>query len=109
MDLEREFHDAMLGVYEQAPELGYNATRFLQMVYELGGVQAAKRLLQKHDVQSGLAWLWEHGRLDISMEALVLQEPFGSLFSAADLAEAERRLRELGYFKSGHDSFPTSK
>ena len=100
MESEGEFHGAMLGVYGQARALGYNATRFLQMVDELGGLQAAKHLLAKPGVQSGLAWLWEHGRLDISMEALVLQERFRSLFTEPEQAEAHRRLEELGYFKA---------
>lgn len=95
--LEREFHRAMLGVYEQARDLGYPATRFKQMIDEYGGVQTAKRLLAKSGLQSGLVWLWEHQALDISMEALVLQECFQVLFSAAELVEARQRLEGLGY------------
>jgi hypothetical protein len=33
------------------------------------------------------------------MEAVVLQPKFKSLFTAEDLAEARRRLGELGYFE----------
>ena len=97
MSLEMEFHHAMIGVYSQAKAIGYNATRFLQMVDTDGGVNAAKKLLAKQDIQSGLGWLWQNHRLDISMEALVLQEPFRGLFTDCELAEAQRRLNELNY------------
>jgi len=35
------------------------------------------------------------------MEAVVLQDKFRSLFTEEELAEAHRRLEELGYFKKG--------
>ncbi len=38
-DLERRFHRAMIAIYEKAKrEAEYNATRFLQMVSQLGGL-----------------------------------------------------------------------
>lgn len=43
---ERAFHQAMVRIYQRAKdEVGYNATRFLQMVAEHGGVEAARHLL----------------------------------------------------------------
>ena len=45
-EVERRFHRAMVGIYETAKrELGYNATRFLQMVSEQGGLVTARQLL----------------------------------------------------------------
>jgi len=99
-ELENEFHRAMLATYDQAEELGYRATYFLQMVQEHGGVKAAKRLLAQPEVQPGLTRLWELKRLDISMEALVLQEQFQPLFNETELADAHRRLDKLDYFKT---------
>ncbi len=72
--LEAEFHRAMLNIYDAAAKLGYRPVRFLQMVHEHGGVAAAKRLLSGPVAQSGLTTLWELGRLDISMEALLVHE-----------------------------------
>jgi len=96
--LEAEFHEAMLNVYRRAKsECGYNATRFLQMVSEQGGLQAAKTLLYKEGYSDGFVELWQYGRLDISMEALILREPWSSLFTAEELAIAHRRLQELGF------------
>ena len=43
--------------------------------------------------------LWEMKLLNQSMEALVIQERFKTLFTDTEIAEAKRRLEELGYFK----------
>ena len=52
--LEAEFHEAMLDVYEAARAHDYHATYFKRMIDEYGGVGAARRLLAKGDIQSGL-------------------------------------------------------
>jgi transcriptional regulator with XRE-family HTH domain len=97
---EQAFEDAMLGIYEQAKrKCKYNATRFLQMIRRHGGVATAKRLLQTSSVEvsPGLQKLWECGHLDISMEALVQQDAWQSLFTAEELAVAKARLDQLDY------------
>lgn len=93
--LEMQFHDAMLNIYARAKaECGYNATRFLQMISESNGVEAARRLLHGRDSSDGFTELWKCGRLDISMEALVLHTRWKSLFSDEERAIARRRLEE---------------
>jgi hypothetical protein len=98
MGLEAEFTGALRGTYEAARQRGYVATYFLQMLEEHGGVKTAKRLLAKSEPQTGLFELWNLGLLHESMEAVVLQDKFKELFTDGDLAEARRRLEELGYF-----------
>lgn len=96
--IERDFHRAMLGIYQSAlVECGYRATRFLQMVNERGGVQAAKDLLRAGGYSEGLTALWERGRLDLSMEALVLRKQWSSLFDEDELAVARKRLQERNF------------
>ncbi len=70
------------------------------MIDQFGAVETAKRLLADHDIQTGLMRLWELHALDKSMEALVVQEHFRSLFCKDQIEEARRRLEELGYFNS---------
>jgi hypothetical protein len=73
--LEGRFHAWMVDVYHRVKaETGYNATYFLQMVSERGGVDAARRLLHSTAVSDGFTALWERRRLDLSVEALVLDE-----------------------------------
>ena len=95
--LEDKFHNAMEAIYHAATEHGYRATYFLRMVRENGGVAVAKRLLAAPEYQEGLTRLWEIGRLDISVEALVLQERWETLFSDDERREARERLKDFGY------------
>ncbi len=99
MDLEAELTTALRGTYEAARARGYIATYFLQMLEEHGGRETAKRLLAKREPQAGLFELWRLSLLHESMEAVVLQDRFRSLFTEDELAEARRRLEELDYFK----------
>lgn len=96
--LEDQFHGAMVQIYEQAKaECDYVATRFIQMVAEKGGLRTAKELLSKDSPQEGFTRLWECGRLDLTVEALVLKPKFASLFNKAEREEARRRLEEYDY------------
>ena len=92
------FHLQMVEVYERAKsECNYNAVRFHQMVQQNGGLATAKKLLASNHYPEGLTRLWELKRLDISLEALVLKEPWCGLFTTEELAVARKRLKELGY------------
>jgi hypothetical protein len=57
-----------------------------------GGLETAKTLLAKPDPQTGLTRLWECGRLDLSIEALVIDPRFESLFREAERKTARERL-----------------
>ena len=99
-DLESEFHDAMVAIYNSAKvDCRYNATRFLQMLSNKGAVQTARDLLSTDDVQYGFTELWECGRLDLTVEAHVLKPEFRGLFTEAELRRAYQRLEALGYYK----------
>ncbi len=95
--LEGEFHRAMLNIYDTAAELDYRPILFLQMVHEHGGVETARRLLGAPEPQEGLTTLWKLGRLDTSMEALVVQERWMPLFNDDERQAARDRLRAYGY------------
>ena len=96
MDLENEFHHEMVAVADFANAHGFGI-RFRQMLGEYGGVGTAKRLLAKGDIQAGLFELSQLNRLDISMEAYVIQDRFKTLFTPPEITEARRRLEELGF------------
>ena len=96
-NLEVDFHEAMVNIYHAAAELGYRPTYFLRMVNEHGGLAAAKRLLSTAESQEGLTKLWELGRLDISVEALVLEERWEILFSNDERRNALERLESYEY------------
>jgi hypothetical protein len=97
-NIEASFHSAMLNIYEEAKnQCNYNATYFLRMVSEMGGLEAAKRLLSTDAPQYGFTKLWERGRLDLSVEYLVLKREFRNLFTKDELKTARERLETYGY------------
>jgi len=67
------------------------------MVGEHGGVEAAKSLLYTPGLQYGFTELWKCGRLDITMEALILQQQYSSLFTDQEREIARKRLTDCGY------------
>jgi hypothetical protein len=91
--LVARFDAAMLDIYYNAKrEIGYNATRFLVMVKELSGLDAAHHLLAGDRIHDGFAELLLAGRPDLTVEALVLEPEFQALFSADELRVARERL-----------------
>jgi hypothetical protein len=97
-DAEREFGRAMRDIYLRAKdELGYNAAYFLRMLSTDGPIQTARRLITSSQPSEGFTTLWERRRLDLTVEAHVIQPRFQSLFTEAELDAARHRLESYGY------------
>ena len=93
----------MVGVYRRAKsEAGYNATYFLRMISEQGGLATARSLVMSATVSEGFTALWERKRLDLTVEALVLEPQFAGLFSEAELDLARERLAQYGLCPLAH-------
>ncbi len=75
---------------------GYSPTRFRGMVETCGGdfLPRAKEMLLSGVIHQGLWTLAKHGALDISMEAVVQQEPWRKDFKPDHLEAAAWRLKE---------------
>jgi len=96
--LIKRFDRAMINIYTTTKrECGYTATRFFQMVNEIGGLATAKQLIRKPGGTEGFATLWEHGRLDLSVEAAVINPEYQSLFSAEEIKLCKDRLLQFNY------------
>ena len=94
--LEMQFHADMVNIYKTAKkDCGYNAARFLQLIANKGGVEAARQLIVKQT--DGFSALAEFGRLDLSVEAYVLKPEYVSLFTEEERNVCRERLRGLGY------------
>ena len=86
----------MVSIYERAKaEVGYTPTYFLRMLSELGPLETARKLLHDPTVSDGFANLWDRGRLDLTVEALVLRPEFSSLFTDQELDRARGRLKQF--------------
>jgi len=98
ISIENEFDEAMMDIYRRADsEAKYKATRFLQMLNEHRGLETARTLLHSSNVSEGYTALWERGRLDLTVEALVLQTRWDELFTDDERALARRRLEEYAF------------
>lgn len=100
MDLERQFDRAMMEIYVCAKnEAGYTASAFHRMISERRGVATAKHLINDPTVSQGYTALWERRRLDLTVEAVVHENPsWHSLFSPEELEKAKKRLAAYAYF-----------
>ncbi len=98
-ELENDFHKEMLDIYHKAKreECHYNATRFLQMVANDGGLKTARKLLATSEPSDGFTVLWECGRLDLTVENLVLQPKYWVLFTNEEIQIARERLEAYGF------------
>ena len=98
-EISEQFHHAMLEIYDAALKLKppYRATLFLQMVNELGGKETAGRLLATGKPSTGFTELFLRGKdnVRLSVEYLVLKNPWRTLFSENQLAVARKRLKEV--------------
>lgn len=100
-EILREFDDAMHNIYHRAlKEAKYKASAFLTMLIEHRGLETARRLIHSSKVSDGYTALWERGRLDLTVEALIHDdEKWHILFSPAELAICKKRLENYGYLK----------
>lgn len=96
--LEKKFKADMQDIYKIAKkELGYNATRFLQLISVKGELNAAKILISKDGGTYGFEVLWEHKRLDLSIESHVLKPEYMELFTDEERNMCKERLERFGY------------
>lgn len=94
--LEHEFADAMRASCRESVGLGYYPTRFLEALERKGAVAYARQLVASADLQSGLRRLCALGRLDLSIEHLIAEDPrFLELFSEDDREAARWRLEQV--------------
>lgn len=101
MKLEAEFDRAMEDIYIRAKaEVGYVASIFHRMLSTKGGLATAKQLINDALPSQGYTSLWELGRLDLTVEATVIDNPrWHGLFEESELAKARKRLKDYHYFK----------
>jgi hypothetical protein len=97
--LQDQFDERMLEIYRSAKsEAKYNATAFLAMLNEHGGLETARRLIHAPIVSSGYTALWERKRLDLTVEAVIHDNPKRHpLFTAEEIEICRKRLRGYGY------------
>jgi hypothetical protein len=90
MSFEKRVKDAI----QEMKKLGYTPNILLQMIAEHGMIEAVKRLMvNRSEPPKGFLRLMELGRLDLSMETIILEQEFQDLFTEEERNEASRRLK----------------
>jgi hypothetical protein len=97
-ELEAAFDEAMMDVYRRAlSECAYKASRYLSMLDDHRGLETARLLLHAPSVSQGYVALWERKRLDLTVEAVILDRRWQSLFTDEEREIARVRLAAYGY------------
>ena len=97
--MAKSFDEAWRAACEEAQALGVPMKRTLEALEKFGGAEAAHRSLSRRKNSDGFAALARLGRLDLSLEALVLNRAYGPLFSDEEANFALESLLEAGYYK----------
>lgn len=96
--LEKELWDALLEASKEARDmLHYYPSHFLDMLQEKGAVRTSEELMSRPRITSGLTKLYELKRLDLSIEAIVLEHSYKTLFQEETLNIARKSMRDLHY------------
>lgn len=96
--LKNKFNEeVLLAIEKMKKEEHYTPTRFIQMLQQAGNNahEVVQRLVIK-DVSLGLEKLWEKGRLELSMEAIMTKPEYKELFSQEIIKICEKKLKQFG-------------
>ena len=74
-------------------EIDYTPSYFIRMLEELGAIRAVSQLVLDPKVSEGFTKLALDGRLDLSVESVVLESPWTSLFDESVVQAAKIKLR----------------
>lgn len=99
MNLAQSFQQEALR-NAQTAMLSYGAPtrRLFQTLQEKGGVETAKENAQRHRVSDGFDALTRCRHLELSLEALMTQGKYGSLFTDDEVNWCLDVLMEAGYY-----------
>ena len=96
--LKKLFHQEIIDLYKKIiKSVKYKPTRLMDYINKYGGYEAAVKYISTESNVQDFAVLWEKERLDLSVEALITNEKFRSLFSEDILSFCDRKLKEYSY------------
>jgi hypothetical protein len=95
MTLRDEFLADIESAINECIHLGYTPTRFIEMIRSEHPVEVAKRLVTSGNFQVGFIALNNTGRPELTLESIVLQPKYGSLFTRDERDAAQWRLNNV--------------
>ena len=96
-NLGEQFRERLILLYHETGSVVHYPRVLMEMVQNHGGIEAAKLIIQ--DMTCTFEKLWEAQRLDLSVEAVVLEPQWAELFEPDDLNIARQRLTDAGYLQ----------
>lgn len=99
MSLKEQFTQDLLNKLEQAKAIGCGmSAKSLQTITVKGGDELARFILSREGVSENFDKLARAGRLDLSLEAQVVENKYASLFSDDEVNFCFAQLCDAGYF-----------
>ncbi|MCE2027446.1 hypothetical protein [Sessilibacter corallicola] len=95
MSLRDEFLSEIKSAVRQCYELGYAPTRFEKMITESHPVEVAKSFVVSGEFQYGFKELNKMGRPELTVEGIMSQDKYKTLFTPDELAAAKWRLKNV--------------
>jgi hypothetical protein len=96
--LDKQFDEAMRKNYEETKsQIRYDDRPLMELLKWNSAHEAARLLLEAPQPSDGFIKLWENGRLDLSVEALVINPTFDAVCGEDLKAKARARLKEYHY------------
>ncbi|KAF0187236.1 MAG: hypothetical protein FD163_511 [Hyphomonadaceae bacterium] len=92
------FSEAVSGLYKRTQiECNHRQTFLKDLADSIGGYRAAKKILGNKKYLIGIASLKNYNRLDLSVEALVVDPQWEGIFTKRQLEVARERLSQYGF------------
>ena len=97
-EIELNLFTDMIRIYRETDiQCNYKAAGFFQMIQNDGAIITAKEIVNKTELTEGFMKLAECNRLDLSVEALIIQEKYKELFTPKERKICISRLKKHGY------------
>ncbi len=96
--IKQSFHNEMVLIYKRiTKELKYKSPRLIDLINKNGGYEAAIKYLVTESSVQDFAVLWENERLDLSVEALIINEKYRDIFDESIVEMCDKKLKEYSY------------
>jgi hypothetical protein len=92
-ELEQKLYTELIANTKECQKLGYNPTAFLEMLRKYGTLGTAKRLINAPQVSEGYSKLYLMGRLDLTLEAVMLKPEYSSFLTKDELDICASRIK----------------
>ncbi len=99
-DLEKQLDKEMRSIYYECKKFGYSPKKLKTMLESDGAILTAINLIMRSDATEGFKRLSKEDRLDLSVEALICENPkFHKLFKDPEalVEKARKNLRKYEY------------